>query len=90
MFAIRITEKNLEKIHERLRWLKDDARIDLSIFVNHERDWYFIDGYFEPSARFGSRPQDRWGILPAYIFLKSYDYDAEKIQTDWDQIVRLP
>lgn len=82
MFAILISEENMPKIQEVL-----DTSVrplhTVDMYIRHPADWYFIQGYIpyigapEPLA-----------ILPGYVFETNFEYDPDKIKTDWDQIVR--
>jgi len=58
----------------------------LGLYLRHPKDWYLIRGYV-PS--WGGEPW-KFAVLPANTFDECFEHDAEKIRTDWDQIVRIP
>lgn len=82
MFAILISEDNLKKILESDS-VPHENRTALEYFLRHREDWYIITGYV---TRFGSF--ESYAILPGYVFRPTFDYDPEKIKTEWNQIVR--
>jgi hypothetical protein len=84
MFAILIAHDNMPKIEEHLNdenptipWMITELN------ANSNRDWYFVTGYVKRSGEFIN-----WTILPAYVVENNFEYDPDKINTDWDQIVR--
>lgn len=82
MFAILISEENMPKILE--------SRDDLSgsttrwLATLFEKQWWFITGYVDLKGAVHD-----WSVLPASYTTRYFEYDPIKIQTDWDQIVRL-
>jgi hypothetical protein len=58
---------------------------DLDMYIRSHRDWYMITGYIDFAGKFHS-----WSIQPKYLLKTDFEYDADKIQTQWDQIVRKP
>lgn len=84
MFAIRITNDNMPKILDRYM----DPPLTEELFalqLNSPGTWYIVTGYV---TRRGAVMD--WAILPAYLIEGQFQYDHEKIQHDWDQIVRQP
>lgn len=81
MFAILISPDTRDKIEQ--HDVFDPELTDLDIFLKAKAQWYFITGYV--SAR--GEVVD-WAAEPAYIFEKKFDYDADKIKTDWVQAVK--
>lgn len=82
MFALLINSDNLEKISQ-VYDISEKDMAEIRIFTISSLKWYLVRGYV--SLR--GEPQD-WVILPEYIIHNKYEYDPEKIDTDWDQIVR--
>jgi len=84
MFAIKITEENMEKIKEAMPALHGPylATIERK-FMEREVPWYFIRGYVDRRGRV-----HLFNILPVYVMDQHFTYDTEKAKTDWDQIVR--
>lgn len=83
MHALLIAVQNVEKIQEFLADTKD-ADLDLGPYLRHKNAWYIIRGF----VPYLGAPID-FGILPAHILESRFEYDAVKILSDWDQIVRL-
>lgn len=82
MFAIQITEENMPEILNSLPQIREE-NVMLDMYARHTRDWFIIRGFV---PHIGSMTD--WAILPAYILKLKYEYDPNKIKTDWDQIVR--
>lgn len=82
MHALLIAEQNVEKLQE---FFKDTrtGQFDLGPYLRHKSAWYVIRGF----VPYLGAPED-FGILPAYAFESKFEYDAVKILSDWDQIVR--
>ena len=80
MFAILIAEETLPKI---ICDGFDTNRHNLNHFIRHHRNWYFIRGYVSGTGRILD-----WVIFPEVTLSDAFEYDPERIQTDWDQIVR--
>lgn len=86
MFAIEITTENMPKIQECEALQKHNEDTLNAYLANYEKRgkrWYAIRGYVTRQGRV----QD-FAILPAYVFENEFEYDPDKIKTDWDQIVR--
>jgi hypothetical protein len=81
MFAIKITPDTMHKIGSTHTLTIRDFRSIESLFARREA--VFITGYVTR----GGQLMD-WIVLPWYEFEESFEFDAQKIQTDWDQIVR--
>ena len=83
MFAIELREENLDKIEQ----APDISSIDMDFVmkVYKENKYIFIRNYVTKKGTFIGCT-----FLPRYIFDQVFDYDPEKIQHDWDQIVRIP
>lgn len=84
MFAILISEKNLPIIKEH----QDELSPSLGHFYDKPYlaslvDWYYIRGYVTEKGALES-----WAAYPEEYFTRKFDYNPEKIKTDWDQIVR--
>lgn len=81
MFAILINESNLEKITKLEGFTTKDER--------YVRDMYFdkfhflVTGYVLASGELLP-----WTVFPAFVLHQLFAHDPEKIQYDWDQIVR--
>jgi hypothetical protein len=85
MFAILISTENLPVIALRMEHHSDFDMKDLDMYIRSHRDWYMITGYIDFAGKFHS-----WSIQPKYLLKTDFEYDADKIQTQWDQIVRKP
>ena len=85
MFAIEITEENLPQILQTPGLTIADAQLMADAFIAHNNDHvrYFIKGYTDRKNRLVP-----WTTLPEFIFVKNFDFDPEKIKTDWDIVVR--
>jgi hypothetical protein len=82
MFAILISNENMPKILESVT-PTTDHHPDFQIFLNSEKTWYLVTGWV------GTRGDViDWTIMPAYMLEEKFEYDPNKIKTDWDQIVR--
>lgn len=80
MHAILISAENLDKITEAVD-LPENELTFIKTCANKRR--FFVTGV---ESHGDILP---WMILPEYRLRRRYDYDATKIETDWDQIVRL-
>lgn len=82
MFAILLTKENFPKILEDSRDLFTGSDIQyLESCLDKRR--YLITGYVTNRGAYHS-----WFIMFHGMFHKLFEFDEEKIQTDWDQIVR--
>lgn len=84
MFAILINQENVAKIPIESFTNPEDLQRTLNLCLALKRRWYFVRGFVDNRGRFYD-----WVTLPHYIIEEDYEYDANKIQTDWDQIVRM-
>lgn len=82
MFAIKLTEDNFPKIL--LTPTLSIAKAQAISELYFHRNYIFVAGYVDHFGRVTG-----WDIIPEFVFKKFFDYDPEKIKTDWDQIVRL-
>lgn len=82
MFAIELTSLTLPEIYL-LDIFTNVDKVELEIYVRSARPWYFVRGYVNSSGAL-----EPWAVFPEDILRRSYDYDPDKIHTDWDQIVR--
>lgn len=82
MHAILITEKNMPTILDRLP-LGVPEQLAITFYLNHNVEWYLITGYYTRRGVY-----DDWAIIPASVLKQTYEHDADKIKTDWDQIIR--
>lgn len=82
MFAILFSEENLGKILEHNETV-DSAPVYPDVYLNHKNDWYYIRGYVTNRGKVVD-----YAVIPEYLFVKVFDYNPEKIKTDWDIIVR--
>lgn len=80
MFAILISEQNMDKILERVT-PTPERHPDFNFYLKRERKYYVITGYVTEMGRVID-----WVVLPDFL-LKHYEHDKNKIETDWDQIV---
>lgn len=83
MFAILATQENMPKIAEVETIRTHDRNYIERYYVNSQKDWYVVRGYVSLRGNVHD-----WSIFPAEYFRRYYDYDPEKIQTDWAQAVR--
>lgn len=85
MFAIQITEENLSKIEIDQKnqpiWAQHFVPRP---YLNSNVDWYYVSGYVNSAGQLES-----WAALPFHWIATNFEYNAERIKTDWDQIVRL-
>lgn len=83
MFAILISEENLPKIQEHQAELpKESARIYSPAYLNSNVDWYYVRGLHGIQGA-----GNTWGCYPQEFFSREFEYDADKIKTDWSQVV---
>lgn len=90
MFAILISSENLQEILSHQMTLPDHEPLcDPTVYLRNTqmngRKWYYIRGYVGEVFK-GTVAS--WGVLPAYRFEPQFDYDEEKIKTDWTIAVR--
>lgn len=84
MFAIKITEENMEKIKEAMPMLHGPyLRAIEAKYMDRRVPWYFIRGYVDQRGRL-----HLFNLLPVFILDQHFEIDTEKAKTDWDQIVR--
>lgn len=84
MFAILISEENLLKIQEHQMELPEDvARYYAPAYLLSKVDWYYVRGLGDIQGA-----GTTWGCYPEEFFAREFEYDADKIKTDWDQIVQ--
>jgi hypothetical protein len=81
MFAIEISEENMEKIAESGILTIERLNAIGGVYLPARANYYFVRGFFVDS-------EIRWTVLPEFILSEEYNYDPDKIKTDWDQIVR--
>lgn len=83
MFAILVAEENFDKITQNHHYQKTESNheLNLDIFASAAKPYYFISGYIDRRGRVD------WVLMPEYIMKRKFEYDEEKIKTDWDQIV---
>lgn len=82
MFAILINEENMPKIRERIT--VDSELANAMTYLRMPKIWFVVTGFVTESGKYFP-----YAVLPAYMLKNDFDYDPVKIQTDWDQIVRL-
>lgn len=82
MFAILISEENMPDIADSGVFDKQPVS-NVSLYLNRPRPWYFIRGYVTLRGTL-----DEWAVLPAYMLEETFDYDPDKIKTDWTNLVR--
>lgn len=83
-FAILFNSENLSKVLTHQESLERTSPIYPDVFFKHHADWYYVQGYINERGQLID-----WAIIPAYVLADNYEYDPVKIQTDWDQIVKL-
>lgn len=84
MFAIMISQENWPKILESTNFTEKEKTAFESYFLRHTcRKWIFLRGFVSDAGKFHD-----WTIIPEYVLMTDFDYDRDKIQHDWDQIVR--
>lgn len=83
MFAIEINDENMSKIAD--LEILTETRLNAigGVYGTARTTFYFVRGYTELNHLFRD-----WGVLPAYVLERSFEYDPIKIKTNWDQIVR--
>jgi len=82
MFAIEINTDTLGLIQESL--MEDSVFEDqLETFTRMSNTWYFLRGYVAPRGAFYEE-----AVLPGFIVETQFEYDPQKINHAWDQIVR--
>lgn len=79
MHAILISSENLDKITEAVELTENDTEFIKTCFYKSR---YFVTGVESGGIMLP------WIFLPEYKLRRNYQYDAAKIKTDWDQIVR--
>ena len=82
MFAILIAPENMPKIAERFDLPPHDQNF-IDMCLRDRSDWYFISGYVTERGQVTD-----WSVLPRYRLFWSFDFDEEKIKTDWTITVR--
>lgn len=82
MFAILIAEENLSKIEAAEPFKREP--LGLSDYLASVKKWYYVTGFVGANDRFYEQI-----VLPEYVIVKHHQYDPDKIDVDWDQIVRL-
>lgn len=83
MFAIKINSETLDIIKDSLD--EDSEYKDtIEYFARMENRWYFLRGYTAPRGAFYPEM-----VMPGFIIETQFEYDPQKIDHDWDQIVRL-
>lgn len=82
MHAILISEENADKIAES-EVVSHCPLHTIYVYRNNIKNWYLISGYVDREGRYFD-----FATLPQYILDRNFEYDADKIRTDWDQIVR--
>lgn len=83
MFAIRIAEgSNLKKIRSTRTLSLQESESVRKLFTRSEH--YFVTGYVDDRGM-----QHDWVVFPEFIFRELFHYDPEKIQNDWDIVVKL-
>lgn len=82
MFAILLTRENEEKILQS-GVIHDADLATLEVYLRNLHEWYLVRGYVDDRGRLMD-----WTVLPAYRFTKNFEHNPDKIQTDWDMIVR--
>lgn len=81
MFGLLISEDNLPKIRE---FLSPNDVSTMGLYLHPAiKEWYIVRGYYNDRGNVVD-----WVVLPKYILDADYEYDALKIRTEWDQIVR--
>jgi len=84
MFAILISEENLPKIKEHQNSLHSlDERLYARPYHTSPVNWYYVRGYVDQKGTLVS-----WTCFPEELFNRLFESNAEKVKTDWDQIVR--
>jgi hypothetical protein len=82
VFAIEFNEVTLPKILQIHGMTVKEAQGLTDVFL--KKDYVIVSGYYNDRT-----PLSDWEILPKYVFTETFDFNPEKIKTDWDQIVRL-
>lgn len=82
MFAILISEENVSKI-DQVEFLTDKDKTAVRQYLRSKFCWYFVRGYIGVRGELHD-----WTVIPHYLLRQSFEYDPDKIITDWDQIVR--
>jgi hypothetical protein len=84
MFAILISEENLPRIAEHQETLDPSlAHFIEKPYLSSRVNWYYIRGYVSEVGK-----PESWAALPEHYLIRGYEFDAEAVKTDWDQIVR--
>lgn len=86
MFAIQISTETAPKISQSDALSSTDKDMIAKLYLAPRRfAWYLITGYVDHHG--GVRD---WAVLPEPTFVRHFDFEPEKIKTDWSQIVRKP
>lgn len=80
MHAIRINPETFDKIAQSDLLTRVDLDMVEHLFLH--KDYVFITGYVVRSGGV-----EDWRIMPFFVFRDYFDYDADKIQHDWDLVV---
>ena len=85
MFAIKITEDNMETITESGVFATKPKNFVAMFLSRSQRggDWALIRGYVPDRGAIID-----WAVLPKFVLDEFFDYDPDKIQTDWTNLVR--
>lgn len=84
MFAIKLTQSNWPEIKAHEQLIDSDKNFMMNVLLPSGREYFYIRGYVSTRGVVHSS-----AILPGFVFRRRFDYDTEKIQTGWNQIVRL-
>lgn len=82
MWAIEITENNLEEIMSS-HSVPEKTYAGLQLFIKSPSTWYICSGYVNDRGAVQG-----YAILPDFKFQKKFEYDHEKIQTEWVWVVQ--
>jgi hypothetical protein len=85
VFAILVSEENRKTVMDTIADRTPDHPVDYDLFTNRPRgvEYYFVTGYVNDRGEV-----EPWAFLPSFVFRQEFEYDAERIQTEFDQIVR--
>ena len=84
MFAIVVSDETMPKIRQSSQLTDKDKSAVEQYCLNRPRSkYYVITGYVTRRGMVMN-----WTFLPHHLFEKNFEFDPEKIKTDWDQIVR--
>jgi hypothetical protein len=83
MFAIKLSEANMDTILKKDRFSEDEKKA-MQVYLHIPKEFYLITGFV---SRNGGGPEN-FSVMPKNVFEECFEHDPVKIQHDWDLIVR--